>query len=68
MKEWLLIITTIWGSPDVGGEAKYVGGPYASLSLCISAAANPRLPRPVVGDGHRIVRVECVLRDLMASF
>jgi len=68
VSEWLLIVTVLWGSPLHGGEAKYVGGPHPSLAACLAASApEPSIPRPTIGTGHRVVKVECVLRDAEAN-
>lgn len=67
MTEWLLIITVLWGDATLGGEGKYVGGPYKSVTECARAIpATP--PRMTIGDGQgRMVKAECVLRDNTAG-
>lgn len=69
MKEWLLILTAMWGDPALGGEARYHGGSYRTIEACASAMADAaRSPRMAVGQQQaHVVKAECVLRDPTAN-
>lgn len=61
--KWMLIFTALWGDSMVGGEGKYVGGPYSTLPECLLAASAGRPQTTTLVKEMKIIKVECVLRD-----